>query len=107
MTGRVEGTSGFEKEFAAGGVKDPSGRSLRALDLERRLFRLPLSYLIYSEGFAALPGESRAYFWRRLGEVLSGVDRSKEFEHLSDQDRKDILEVVRGTVKGLPAGFGE
>jgi hypothetical protein len=31
------------------------------------------------------------------------VDQTKEFEHLTPMDRKAILEIVRGTKKGLPA----
>jgi len=45
----VQGTSTFSKEFAAAGPKDSTGRSLRDLDLNRRMFRYPCSFLIYSE----------------------------------------------------------
>jgi hypothetical protein len=31
------------------------------------------------------------------------VDQTKEFEHLTATDRKAVLEIVRGTKKGLPA----
>jgi len=41
----------------------------------------------------------------RLWEVLSGKDRSKEFAHLSDDDRRAVREILRETKKGLPEYF--
>lgn len=49
LTAKISGTSPFAEEFQARGPKNAHGRSLRTLDLERRLFRYPCSYLIYSE----------------------------------------------------------
>ena len=51
----VAGTSAFAAEFSQQGKRDPKGRSLRDLDLTQRLFRYPLSFLIYSESFDAMP----------------------------------------------------
>jgi hypothetical protein len=45
---RIAGTSGFTTDFAARGPRDRQGRSLRDFDLERRLFKYPCSYEIYS-----------------------------------------------------------
>src|SRR5690606_32457836 len=53
----VAGVSGFAEYFEALGPQDAEGRSLRELDLETRTFKYPLSYLIYSEAFLALPIE--------------------------------------------------
>jgi hypothetical protein len=44
----VKGVSSFAEEFAAAGPRDGQGRSLRDFDLQRRLFKHPCSYLIYS-----------------------------------------------------------
>src|SRR6185436_7584730 len=38
----------FAREFSARGPRDRKGRSLRDLDLDRRLFRYPCSYMIYT-----------------------------------------------------------
>lgn len=103
LTDRVTGTSSFTKEFMSRGPFDAKGRSLREFDLEKRMFRYPLSYVIYSRLFDGLPAESKARIYRRLYEVLTGADKSKEFEHLSALDRKAILEIMRGTKKDLPA----
>ena len=56
--------------FAARGPTDSRGRSLRELDLERRLFRYPLSYMIYSDAFDALPEDVRAVIYRRIYEEV-------------------------------------
>jgi len=78
-------------------VRDAQGRSLRDFDLTRRLFRYPLSYLVYSRAFAALPAEAKSLFYRRLADVLRGVDTSPEFAHLAPGERTAILEILRAT----------
>jgi hypothetical protein len=93
----VAGTSGFAADFAGAGLRDRRGRSLRELDLEHRLFRYPLSYLIYSDGFNALPSTAKSHVYRRLREVLSGEDRRPEFSHLSQADRDAIREILADT----------
>ena len=45
--------------FAAEGPFDSRGRSLRQLDLNRRLLRYPCTFMIYSPAFRALPAETR------------------------------------------------
>ena len=71
----MRGTSTFAMEFAAAGPKDSTGRSLRDLDLDRRMFRYPCSFLIYSEAFNALPKPALDYFYRRLWDVLTAKDK--------------------------------
>ena len=93
----VSGTSRFAAEFARRGTRDQKGRSLRDLDLTRRLFRYPLSYLIYSESFDAMPAPVRTYVYRRLREVLSGQDDRTEFAHLSPADRDAVREILEET----------
>lgn len=102
LTDPIEGTSGFAAEFAQRGRRDGQGRSLRDFDLKHRLFAYPCSYLIYSEAFDALPAAVKDYVLRRLWEVLSGKDTSKEFAHLSAADRRAILTILRATKPDLP-----
>ena len=73
LSAPVEGTSSFAADFVARGPKDAKGRSLRDLDLETRLFRYPMSFLVYSESFDALPRETRDYVYRRVREELTGT----------------------------------
>jgi len=102
LTDRVEGTSGFAKEFAARGPHDTKGRSLRDFDLTTRLFAHPCSYLIYSDAFDSMPDEVRDYVLRRLFDVLTGTDTDKAFAHLTESDRRAILEILRETKPSLP-----
>jgi hypothetical protein len=102
LTSPVSGASPFAAEFAARGPRDSQGRSLRDFDLKSRLFRYPLSYLIYSPTFDGLPPLAKERVYRRLWEVLSGESPSKKFDHLSPADRRAIVEILRQTKPGLP-----
>jgi hypothetical protein len=98
----IKGTASFAAEFAALGPRDSRGRSLRDFDLNTRLFRYPLSYLIYSEAFDGIPPNLKTYVYRRLVEVLSGKDTSRDFAHISRADRATILEILRETKSDFP-----
>jgi len=98
LTAPVQGSSSFAKDFSALGPRDGKGRSLRDFDLKTRLFKYPCSYQIYSEAFVALPDPVKNRIYRRLREILTGQDKSKEFAHLSPQDRQAIFEILRDTV---------
>jgi len=87
----IEGVSTFTKTFPQRGPCDRQGRSLRDFDLHTRLFRYPLSYMIYSAQFDALPDAVRDRIYHRLYEGLKG--------------RRDILEILRDTKPNLPAWF--
>jgi hypothetical protein len=100
--GKVEGAGEFDRDFQARGPRDGKGRSLRELDLKRRLFRYPCSYLIYSAQFDALPGPVKEYVYRRLWDVLSGADASADFSHLTDRTRRAIVEILLDTKPDLP-----
>jgi hypothetical protein len=99
----VAGTSTFAADFAAGGKRDSRGRSLRQLDLERRLLRYPCSDLVYSEAIDRLPAPVLEALWRELWEILHGREVGRDFSHLSTADRAAILEILRETRAGLPA----
>jgi hypothetical protein len=91
------GTSDFATEFMSRGPRDSRGRSLRDLDLTHRLLRYPLSYLVYTRAFDAMPAPLKEYVYRRFREVLTGEDKSDDFAHLSEADRKAIVEILHDT----------
>jgi hypothetical protein len=103
LTEPIEGVSSFTKTFVEKGPRDRQGRSLRDFDLQSRLFKYPLSYVIYSPSFDALPDFLRDSIYSRLYEILSGKDQSKDYAHLSAADRRAILEILRDTKPNLPA----
>lgn len=107
LTSPVTGTSGFAERFARLGPRDTRGRSLRDFDLQTRLFEYPLSYLIYSPQFDALPAPMKDYVYARLWAVLTGVLFSKDYVHLDMNTRGAIREIVRETKTELPAYWKE
>jgi hypothetical protein len=105
LAGRVEGSSGFVERFSAQGPRDRQGRSLRQLDLDRRLFRYPCSYLIYSPAFEALSPAIKDAVYERMWTILSGGDGARQYARLSGADRRAVLEILGDTLKNLPAYF--
>jgi hypothetical protein len=102
LSAPIIGTSEYADKFSQAGPRDDRGRSLRELDLQRRLFKYPCSYLIYSEAFDGLPQEMRDYVWQRLWNVLTKEEDAAKFAHLSSEDRQAIIEILRETEPELP-----
>lgn len=98
----VSGTSSFADDFAAKARRDREGRSLRDFDLQTRVFKYPLSYLIYSESFQQLPPEAKEYTMQRIWDVLSGKETSEKYAHLTPEVRKGIREILLATMPSLP-----
>jgi hypothetical protein len=105
LPARVEGTSGFAGKFSALGPRDRKGRSLRQLDLARRLLRYPCSYMIYSDAFDALPAPLKEAIYARMWRILSGAERGTAYARLAHADRQAIVEILRDTKSGLPPYF--
>ncbi|MBV8879970.1 MAG: hypothetical protein JO332_08410 [Planctomycetaceae bacterium] len=101
LTDPVKGTSTFAADFEKRGPFDAKGRSLRQFDLSKRMFRYPLSYLVYSKAFSGLPPEAKEHVAGRMKEILSGRDERSEYSHLSVDDRKAILEILAETAPAL------
>ncbi len=99
----VVGVSTFTKTFPERGPKDKQGRSLRDFDLKTRMFKYPLSYMIYSRAFDGMPDMVRERVYQRLYEILTGKDTSERYAKLTADDRRNILEIVRETKPNLPA----
>jgi hypothetical protein len=88
----VSGSSEFTKVFPAQGVRDGKGRSLRQFDLQGRVFRYPLSYMIYSQAFDNLNPAIRERVLRRLYDLL----RAK------GQGGAAAINIAAATKAGLP-----
>ena len=97
ITEGIEGTPAFAAAFAARGPRDATGRSLRDLQLQGRMMRYPLSYMIYSPMFDGLPQPARELVEARLAAVLSGRETAGRYAHLSADDRRSILDILRLT----------
>jgi hypothetical protein len=92
LPGPVSGDSGFTADFAKRGPRDGKGRSLRAFDLKSRLFRYPLSYMVYSTAFDTLKPEIRDKLYRRLYDTLK----------TKGADGADAIAILAATKPGLP-----
>jgi hypothetical protein len=93
----IRGNSGFDAWFQKQGPADAQGHSLRELDLTTRLFRYPLSYLVYTPSFDALPDYARDYVFARFAAVLQGRDHSQTYAFMSAADRQATLQILTAT----------
>lgn len=103
LTDPVKGVSGFSERFTAQGPKDAKGRGLRDFDLRTRLFRYPVSFMIYSPAFDTLPAEAKTQVYQRLADVLTGRETAAKYARLSSADRTAALDIVAATKPNLPA----
>ena len=93
--GPIVGSSGFTAVFTAQGKKDAKGRSLRELDLQTRLQKYPLSYMIESPQFKALPPAPKNLVMGTIDRVLSGEITDPKYAHLTPELRAAIREILR------------
>ena len=95
--GPIVGSSGFAEAFVARGKKDAKGRSLRELDLQTRMMKYPLSYMIHSPQFQALPEAAKNLVMARINGVLSGDIGGPKYAHLTPEIRAAIREILAET----------
>jgi hypothetical protein len=111
LTDPVKGVSAFTLTFPQRGPRDKKGRSLRDFDLQTRLFRHPMSYMVYSDLFDGLPSSVGARVYRHLYDVLKGKEvHSKDatkYAALTNTERQAIFEILIDTKPGLPAYWFE
>ena len=93
----IRGSSGYAARFQTRGPADPQGRSLRQLDLKTQVFRYPLSFLIYSEGFDALPLFVREHVYARLAQILQAGDPGAPYGARPAADRKAAFDILMAT----------
>jgi hypothetical protein len=96
LTGKVTGSTTFAADFTKRGPFDAKGRTLRAFDLEHRLFRYPMSFLVYSDAFGALPATAKREVYARLWTLLLGRDPLPDVQ-MAAQDRAAITEILSST----------
>jgi hypothetical protein len=92
LTDPIKGVSTFTRTFPQRGPRDSKGRSLRDFELRTRVFRYPLSFMIYTDIFDTMHPVAKERVLRRLYEALNVPDESK----------RAALEIVRETKPNLP-----
>lgn len=93
----ISGNAGFRQWFETQAPQDAQGRSLRQLDLQQRLFRYPLSYLVQSRQVQMLPAFARDYVWRELAAILQGEKQHSAVAGWSAEDLTATLDILRTT----------
>jgi hypothetical protein len=101
----VEGGCGYAQAFSRRGPRDSRGRSLRDFDLRTRLFRYPVSYMIYAPAFDALPAEVRTLVYRQIWSRLSTAPPTNEPGAPDVAARRAAIEIVRETKADVPEWF--
>lgn len=96
LVAKVQGSTTFAADFARRGPFDKQGRTLRTFDLEKRLFRYPMSFLIYSESFDALPANAKKEVYARLWTLLLGRDPLPDVQ-MPASDRSAIADILSAT----------
>ena len=104
--GPVVGTSNFAEDFVRRGPTDSAGRSLRDFDLQDRLFRYPLSFIIYTDAFDALPDVVLDRLYQRLDQILAGTDTTGDFDHIDAPTRQAIREILLETKPAFAEAVG-
>jgi hypothetical protein len=97
LSSPVVGSSQYADQFSKRGPKDSQSRSLYALDLQKRLFRYPCSFLIYSDTFDAMPEVIHQAVGKRLSEILLADETVNGYERLSMEDRAAIVGILKET----------
>ena len=102
LTDQISGNPDFIAQFQKDSLKDSKNRSLKEFNLKNRIFEYPLSYMVYTDQFDAIPKIAKEYIYQRLFDILSNKDKSDDFKHLTSQMRQDIFEIFKQTKKDLP-----
>ncbi len=89
--------SPFAQAFHNRGPKDSKGRSLYQLRVNRRMFRYPFSYIVYTDTFNDLPKEALDYVWPEIERILDPTTRHEGYSHLSRRDKTAIKEILLET----------
>lgn len=94
----IGGRNEFQAQFASNSPRDKQGRSLKDFELNRRLFRYPCSFLIYSDAFTNLTDELRRETLLVLQHALTDSTKSTEIgSHLDKATRNTIYEILLET----------
>ena len=94
--GGIKGDAEFQEDFQRNRKVSKSGASLKDFDLQRRMFKYPCSYMIYSPMFEALPEVVKASVMKEMRERLREEDAV--FAHLSTEEKRVLREILAETL---------
>ncbi len=97
LTSAVAGTAGYRDVFEASAPRDSEGRSLRQTDLERRLLKWPVSFMIYSPSFEALPATVLREVYQHIDQALVGTSSIRGLPSLTAAERATVRAILLET----------
>jgi hypothetical protein len=103
--GGIEGSQAFRESFEKTGKQAADSRSLRQLDLNKRLAKYRCSHLIHSSQFHALPKPLLKLISQRLHRVLTEPEAEKRYAYLETDERKEIAAILKETEPELTAAW--
>ena len=89
--------SPFATTFHQRGPQDSKGRSLYQLRMNRRMFRYPFSYIVYTDAFNELPQEALDYIWPEIERILDPSFRHEDYPYLSRREKSAVKEILMET----------
>ena len=101
--GGIAGDAQFIRDFQRNKKPAAGGLSLKDFDLRTRMFKNRCSYMIYTPPWRAMPPIIKTRIYAGMKAAISGKDRS--FAYLGDEERRNILAILRATLDDLPADW--
>src|SRR5688500_17763528 len=98
----IKGDRKFEEDFLRDRKVSRNGASLQDFDLKRRMFKYPVSYMVYTPLFAGLPEVVKSGVIRELqkglreGDGKNGNDGT--YAHISKEEKRVIQEILVETM---------
>jgi hypothetical protein len=90
----VVGSSTFAEDFSRRGPHDSQGRSLFELDMKKRMFRFPCSYMILTDHFAGLPPSVQTELKLRVQELLHDSLEIPKGIRMTYEDRQNVRSIL-------------
>jgi hypothetical protein len=107
LTSSIQGDGNFERQFLKFNDRGADAHSLREFDLQTRLLHYPVSYLIESSSFDALPDQVRRLTMKKMAERLHQLTElanlgpgeqkrlQQDFPQYSPQLAEEVLVALR------------
>ncbi|MEO0415760.1 MAG: hypothetical protein AAF226_12510 [Verrucomicrobiota bacterium] len=97
----VTGHGHFRKDFLKNQRTNSQGHSFKDLDLQNRLLKTRMSWMIYSRSFLGMPLAAREEFYHRLKLELAG--KTQDYPHLPEDEKNRIFQILTETQTNLPS----
>ncbi|HJP84136.1 MAG TPA: hypothetical protein VJ835_11605, partial [Fimbriimonadaceae bacterium] len=96
----VIGSDVFRRDYEKSGARSGSRFNLRELDLTKRVYKYPISPMIESDSYKALPTAAKEYVRKRFGEIASAP--GEKYSYLTESDFALLRDYLRSTSSGQP-----